>query len=104
MSENGATNDGHYSMILEWEPEGGAYVVTVPELSGCRTHGETLEEAVKHAREVIDLWIDAARERGDAVPPPRFFRSCPADASESAAARAGNGRRTDTLSGDPVPT
>jgi predicted RNase H-like HicB family nuclease len=65
--------DGHYSMILEWEPEGGVYVVTVPELPGCRTHGRTYEEAVKHGQEVIELWIDSARDAGDPIPQPRYF-------------------------------
>lgn len=62
-----------YSMMLEWEPEGGVFVVTVPELPGCRTHGKTYEEAVKHGQEVIELWIDAARDEGDPIPPARYF-------------------------------
>ncbi len=68
-----ADQDDRYSMILEWEPRGGVYVVTVPELPGCRTHGSTREEAVRHGREVIELWIEDAREAGDSIPPPRHF-------------------------------
>ncbi len=71
MSERHA--DGHYSMILEWEPQGGVYVVTIPELPGCRTHGANLEEAVKHGQEVVERWIDSARTWGNRVPPPRYF-------------------------------
>jgi predicted RNase H-like HicB family nuclease len=62
-----------YSMVIEWEPQGGVYVVTVPELPGCRTHGRTLEEAVKHGQEVTELWLEAAREDDGPIPPPRFF-------------------------------
>jgi predicted RNase H-like HicB family nuclease len=29
-----------YSMVIEWKPEGSVLVVTVPELPGCRTHGD----------------------------------------------------------------
>lgn len=68
-----AKDGGRYSMVLEWEPEGGVYVVTVPELPGCRTHGRTHEEAVKHGREVIELWIDSAREDNGLIPLPRYF-------------------------------
>lgn len=72
----GTVDDGgrnHYSMVLEWEPEGGVYVVTVPELPGCRTHGTTYEEAAKHGQEVIEPWLDSARRAGEDVPLPRHF-------------------------------
>ena len=73
MSDRHGTDYDHYSMVLEWEPEGGVYVVSVPELPGCRTHGSTYEETVKHGQEVIELWIDSTREDGFPVPPPRYF-------------------------------
>ena len=64
---------GRYSMILEWEPQGGVYVVTVPEIPGCRTHGETLEEAVRHGREVMEGWVDIMRKDGEPLPAPKYF-------------------------------
>lgn len=64
---------GRYSMIIEWAPEGRIYVVTVPELSGCRTHGETLEEAVRQAQDAYESWVDAFREWGRPIPPPKFY-------------------------------
>ena len=73
MSEHREGTDDHYSMVLEWEPEGGVYVVTVPELPGCRTHGRTPEEAVKHGQEVIELWLESARDEGEAIPSPQYF-------------------------------
>ena len=73
MSDERQGTYDHYSMVLEWEPVGGVYVVTVPELPGCRTHGRTLEEAVKHGQEVIELWVDSAREDGEQIPRPRYF-------------------------------
>ncbi len=77
-------------MIIEWEPEGQVYVVTVPELPGCRTHGKTYEEAVKHGQEVIELWVDSAREDGLPVPVPRYFDldSIGASAEEAVGARS----------------
>ena len=62
-----------YSMILEWEPQGGVYGVTVPELPGCRTHGATLGEAVVQGQDAIESWVDVAREDDHPVPPPRNF-------------------------------
>ena len=62
-----------YSMILEWEPHDRIYIVTVPELPGCCTHGETLAEAVKQGRDAYESWIDVARELGRPVPAPKYF-------------------------------
>jgi predicted RNase H-like HicB family nuclease len=63
----------HYSMIIEWDPDDSIFVVTVPELPGCRTHGETYEDAVKHGQQAIESWIDAARVWGNPIPKPRVF-------------------------------
>ena len=64
-----------YSMVIEWSDEDGMYVVTVPELPGCQTHGATHAEAVEMGEEAIQGWIEAARARGRPVPPPRVFSS-----------------------------
>jgi predicted RNase H-like HicB family nuclease len=63
----------HYSMIIEWDPRDDIYVVTVPELPGCRTHGKDRIEGIKNALEVIDLWIESAEKDGIPVPPPRNY-------------------------------
>src|SRR5437016_5292953 len=42
-------NAKHYSMNIQWSKEGQTYIVTVPELPGCKTHGDTYEEAVQNA-------------------------------------------------------
>lgn len=76
-------SNGRYSMILEWEPQGAVYVVTVPELPGCRTHGKTLSEAVRRGLEVTEGWIESAREWGEPVPPPKHFVLEPVEESPS---------------------
>ncbi len=64
---------GRYSMIVEWDLHDRIYIVTVPELSGCRTHGDTLEDAVRQGRDAYESWIDTARELGRPIPPPKFI-------------------------------
>ncbi len=64
----------HYSMIIQWSDEDQTYLVTVPELPGCITHGETYEEAVKQGQDAIESWIIVARELGRSVPPPDSSR------------------------------
>lgn len=62
-----------YSMIIEWSDEDGAYVVTLPEFSGCHTHGESYEAAAKHGREVIELLIETMQADGKPLPSPKLY-------------------------------
>lgn len=66
-------NPKRYSMIVQWGEEDQVYIVTVPELPGCKTHGKDRIEAVKNAIEVIDLCIEVAEKDGRPVPPPRYY-------------------------------
>lgn len=63
-----------YEVIIYWSSEDEAYVAEVPELPGCMAHGPTQEAALRHAQEAIALWIDTAREHGDAIPEPKGER------------------------------
>lgn len=63
-------NFDHYSMVIQWDSRDNIYVVTVPELPGCRTHGKTYNDAVKSVLEVIQLWITNAQKAGEPIPPP----------------------------------
>jgi predicted RNase H-like HicB family nuclease len=63
-----------YSLTLAWDPDDRIFVVTVPELPGCRTHGATYEAAAANAREAIALWVEVARDHGDPLPEPLVVR------------------------------
>ncbi len=63
----------HYSMIIEWSDEDQAYIVTVPELPGCRTHGDTYAKAVQQGEDAIESWIMAAIADNDPVPLPKKY-------------------------------
>ncbi len=63
----------HYSVIMEWDPIDRIYVVTVPELPGCMTHGATLEEAARQAQDAIESWVDAAKAWGYTIPKAAYF-------------------------------
>ncbi len=56
-----------YKVLLRKEPEGG-YTVTVPSLPGCVTYGEDIDEALKMAREAIELYIESLKETGEEIP------------------------------------
>ena len=48
----------NYRILLRKEPEGG-YTVVVPTLPGCITYGDTIDEAIKMAKEAIGLYIES---------------------------------------------
>jgi len=56
-----------YRILLRKEPEGG-YTVIVPSLPGCITYGDTIEEAIKMAKEAIELYIENLREHDEEIP------------------------------------
>lgn len=55
--------------IIENKDEGG-FVVNFPDLPGCLTCGETVEEAVENAKDAKRCWLEAALEDGIAIPLP----------------------------------
>ncbi len=59
-----------YRVDIFWSEEDGAYVVRVPELPGCSTHGSTFEEAAKNAEVVIALYVESLRDRNLPIPSP----------------------------------
>ena len=56
-----------YRILLRKEPEGG-YTVIVPSLPGCVTYGDTIDEAIKMAKEAIGLYIESLKEHGEEIP------------------------------------
>ena len=67
------SEDPRYRLIIAWSDEDQQFIVTVPELSGCRTSGETLETAIEMARDAVGTWLDIAEADGRPIPPPQKF-------------------------------
>lgn len=57
-----------FTVVIDAEPDGSAYNVSVPALPVCYTWGDTFEEAVRMAREAIAGHVAALRDLGEAVP------------------------------------
>jgi len=60
-----------YEIIIYWSSEDEVFIAEVPELPGCMAHGGTPEDALKNAKEAIQLWMDTAKEFGDVIPEPK---------------------------------
>ena len=50
--------------------EGGGYLIEFPDLPGCMSDGETIEEAIANGAEAKGDWIAAMMAAGRPVPPP----------------------------------
>jgi antitoxin HicB len=59
-----------YRVVLEADPVDGGFVVRIPAFPHAHTQGDSAEEALANAREVIELEIEVARERGEDIPDP----------------------------------
>ncbi|RTL87868.1 MAG: HicB family protein [Hyphomicrobiales bacterium] len=60
----------HHVAIVE-EEEGKAVGVWFPDLAGCVSAGDTVDEAMANAAEALALWIEVAEENNCPVPAPR---------------------------------
>ena len=63
--------NSRYEMIVWWSDEDNAFVVDVPELPGCMTHGNTRAEAITNAEEAVAFWLKTAKEDGAPIPEPK---------------------------------
>ena len=60
-----------YEIIIFWSAEDDAFIAEVPELPGCAADGRTYQEALSNAEQIIQEWMDTAKELGRTVPQPR---------------------------------
>lgn len=59
-----------YRMEVVEDPDEGGYVVSFPDLKGCITCGETIETALKNAKDAKRVWLEAALEENCSIPEP----------------------------------
>jgi|FEC22Drversion2_1045045.scaffolds.fasta_scaffold00540_23 predicted RNase H-like HicB family nuclease len=59
-----------YPILIEEGTDTAAFGVVVPDLPGCFSAGDTLDEALEAAKEAAAAWIDTALDEGMPIPPP----------------------------------
>jgi antitoxin HicB len=63
-----------YTIVIQWSEEDNCFVVLLPEFDDVMqpvTHGETYEEAIENAQEVIELLVETYQEEGKSLPIPK---------------------------------
>jgi predicted RNase H-like HicB family nuclease len=59
-----------YPIAIEPGDNKHAFGVVVPDLPGCFSAGDTLDEAVENSKEAISLWIETVLDDNGTVPAP----------------------------------
>lgn len=52
--------------------DGGGFLITFPDLPGCMSDGETIDEALQNGRDAFHGWLSACMDTGRSVPRPAF--------------------------------
>ncbi|MBI3525033.1 MAG: type II toxin-antitoxin system HicB family antitoxin [Betaproteobacteria bacterium] len=59
-----------YPVVIEPGTTTEAFGVAVPDLPGCFSAGDSMDEAMTNAEEAITAWIEAALDAGQEIPQP----------------------------------
>ena len=68
---------GYFALVHK--DEGTSYGVSFPDVPGCISAGDTLNEALANAAEALAGHLALMREDGDAIPEPRSIDAIRAD-------------------------
>jgi len=68
-----------YPIAIESGTESTAFGVVIPDLPGCFSAGDTLDDALTNAEEAAAAWIDAALDAGTAIPQPSSLETLRSD-------------------------
>ena len=64
-----------YPIAIEPGSDHSAWGVVVPDLPGCFSAGDSLDEAVSLAEDAVAAWLDSALDLGMTIPPPSTLES-----------------------------
>ena len=61
-----------YHINIFYSEEDGGYIADIPDLESCSAFGQTAEEALAEVSRAKGAWLEAARQSGKPIPPPRY--------------------------------
>ena len=59
-----------YLLNTRWSEEDQCYFGEFPELTGCATHGDSVEEVTQNANDAVETWMEGEKEAGVPSPEP----------------------------------
>ena len=66
-----------YTVVIQWSEEDRCFVVFLPEFEDVMqpvTHGDSYEEAIYNAREVMELLIESCQAEGKPLPATMIYK------------------------------
>ena len=63
-------SDYHINIFFSEEDRG--YIADIPDVESCSAFGATPEEALAELERAKNAWLEAARQGGKPIPPPRY--------------------------------
>ena len=69
----------HYVAIIEYAGPDHAVGVWFPDLPGCTSAGDDIDEALRNAPEALELYVEALQEDGQPLPRARTLTELKAD-------------------------
>ena len=61
-----------YHINIFYSEEDAGYIADIPDLEYCSAFGETPAKALAELEVAKAAWLEAAREAGQPIPPPRY--------------------------------
>lgn len=61
-----------YHVNICYSEEDGGYIADIPDLDSCSAFGESAEQALAEVEQAKKAWLEAARQTGKPIPPPRY--------------------------------
>lgn len=61
-----------YTHVVEplSEADGGGYLISFPDLPGCMSDGDTIDETIANGRDAFSAWMSARADQNKPVPKP----------------------------------
>ena len=63
-----------YLVIFEKAPDGTIWA-KVPDLDGCYSSGDTIDEAKENVKDAISLYLEDLKDEGKPAPQPSLFKA-----------------------------
>ncbi len=57
-----------YEIIIYWSENDNSYLAEVPDPDGCKSDGQTYQEAISNVEVIISEWIETAKLIGRKIP------------------------------------
>lgn len=72
-----------YIYVAIFEKENNIYNISFPDLPGCYSYGNTIEEAYSMAKEALELHLYGMEDDGDEIPTPTSAEDIKSNADDS---------------------